>query len=361
MFALLCTYQWAMPHDAGSLGSYVERLVFQIFPIYGSLFVVLAWRGQFRSGLLLVLALLLVPLENVVTLVATEFWGWPGGWALGLAGFFVGAATGWLYVRIFERGRQLIARQAEAPEGDSRLGPVPSQPSSPWTSRGYLALLVASAIVILLGMKFCPASSRQLSLIFSLGMCGLGISLDSLLRPWVIQIQENTRWKEQRLKNSAGASLPSTPGGPLAARVVQILKPFESKLDLAPNIPPKKLANATREACVPADETVLGLIDCTIFGSATHCLVFGSRRIYYHNPPGDNPSTGSLAYSEFFRCHFTTSGFFDIRLDEYRSFSQAGSPLSRGKLIEVLNAIKQAVVELAGQGAEGGVGTVPSA
>jgi hypothetical protein len=146
---------------------------------------------------------------------------------------------------------------------------------------------------------------------------------------------------------------------------------------------------------------VLGLIDCTIFGSASACLVFGSRGFYYSAGGNPNPGgagqtiqtipaqdretqtaivrtaldrlgklglkiaqflsklegmfghkTGSVAYSEFLECRFTTSGLFCIRLDKDRYCSPTGSQVSRGKIIVILTAIKQAVVDLAGQGAE---------
>jgi hypothetical protein len=215
--------------------------------------------------------------------------------------------------------------------------------------------------------------------------------------------REIERLKEQSPK-PAEASLTSTPGD-LPAQVERILKAHESELYLAPSIPPKKLANATTKACVPADEKVLGLIDCTIFGSASACLVFGSRGFYYSAGGNPNPggagqtiqtilaqdretqtaivrtaldrlgelglkiaqfqsklegmyvyNPGSVAYSEFSRCQFTTSGLFCIRLDKDRYCSPTGSQVSRGKIIAILTAIKQAVVELAGQGAEAGGG-----
>jgi hypothetical protein len=60
--------------------------------------------------------------------------------------------------------------------------------------------------------------------------------------------------------------------------------------------------------------------------------------------------------SEFSRCQFTTCGLFWIRLDKDRWCSAADSKVSRGKIMAILTAIKQAVVELAGQGAEAGGG-----
>jgi hypothetical protein len=283
---------------------------------------------------------------------------------------------------------------------DSGLGSDPFQPMSPWAFRGYLALLFASALAIVLSVLFGSDFGRsdfgQWYLGIYLGVLGLCHVFSVLLRHVAILGREIQRLKEQSPNKPPEASLTSTPGD-LPARVAQILKAYESKLYLAPSIPPKKLANATMKACVPADEKVLGLIDCTIFGSASDCLVFGSRGFYYSDGGNSNPGgagqtvlaqhretqtaivltalhrlgelglkiaqkldgmyvPSSVAYSEFSRCQFTTSGLFCIRLDKDRYCNKTGSKLSRAEIIEILTAIKQAVVELAGQGAEAGGG-----
>jgi hypothetical protein len=276
---------------------------------------------------------------------------------------------------------------------DSRLGFGRFQPMSPWALRGYLAVLVAGAVAILLGVRLGSDLSSQAFLGISLGVYGLCFVVADLLRHVATLGREIEKLKEQSPKKPAEASLTSTPGD-LPARIAGILKAYESELYLAPSIPPKKLANATTKACVPADEKVLGLIDCTILGSASSCLVFGSRGFYYSDGGNSNPGgaaqtslaqdretrtaivgtgldrfgelglkiaqfqsklkrickyvPGSVAYSEFPRCRFTRSGLFYIRLDKDRYSNQAGSKVSRGKIIDILDAIKQAVVEVEG-------------
>jgi hypothetical protein len=277
-------------------------------------------------------------------------------------------------------------------------GSDPFQPMSPWAVRGYLALLGASGVAIVLSVRF-GSDFGQWSFGIFLGVLGLIHVVAVLFRHVAILGREVERLKEQSPNKPAEASLTSTPGD-LPARVAQILKAYESELYLASSIPPKKLANATRKACVPADEKVQGLIDCSIFGSASACLVFGSRGFYYSDGGNPNPGgagqtiqtilaqdretqadivrtvlvrfielgdkitsklkrmyvPGSVAYSEFSRCQFTTSGLFCIRLDKDRWCSSSGSKVSRGKIIAILTAIKQAVVELVEQGAEAGGG-----
>lgn len=120
----------------------------------------------------------------------------------------------------------------------------------------------------------------------------------------------------------------------------------QSGLYVSPNIPAKKLSNATAKAQVPPDETILGLIDCTVFGSANDCLLFGSRGFFYYNMGGSNPNPGSVPYDEFPDCPFATYWLNCISLGRDRYCNKAGASAPRDKIIEILNAIKQAVLDL---------------
>ena len=57
-------------------------------------------------------------------------------------------------------------------------------------------------------------------------------------------------------------------------------------LFVLPDIPAAKLANARRTCKVPADDEVLGLVDLTVFGSASDALLLGRKALYYHNDAG---------------------------------------------------------------------------
>ena len=65
---------------------------------------------------------------------------------------------------------------------DSRLGFDRFQPMSPWALRRYLAVLVASAVAILLGVRFGSDLSSQAFLGISLGVYGLCFVVADLLR-----------------------------------------------------------------------------------------------------------------------------------------------------------------------------------
>jgi hypothetical protein len=135
---------------------------------------------------------------------------------------------------------------------------------------------------------------------------------------------------------------------PLPERVLEVLQRYagQSGLYVSPNIPPKKLSNATAKAQVPGDETILGLLDCTTFGSANDSLLFGSHGFYYYNMGGSNPNPGAVSYEEFPECQFATYWLNCISLGRDRYCNKAGASVSRETIIQMLDAIKQAVIEL---------------
>ncbi len=67
---------------------------------------------------------------------------------------------------------------------------------------------------------------------------------------------------------------------------------------VAPNIPEAKRKNAFKACGVQGDDQVLGLIDLTVFGSASDACIFGRKRFYFHND-GGNPKDFVLPYASF--------------------------------------------------------------
>jgi hypothetical protein len=134
---------------------------------------------------------------------------------------------------------------------------------------------------------------------------------------------------------------------PLAERLLDILRPYSgvSGFYVSPTIPPKKVTNAMKGCCVPGDEKVLALIDCTVFGSASDALVFGSRGLYYHNIGGNVPDPGAVSYSEFPELTFDTAWVNCVTLGRDRYCNKSGANFSRDKLIDIFNAIRKAVTE----------------
>jgi len=117
---------------------------------------------------------------------------------------------------------------------------------------------------------------------------------------------------------------------------------------LHPEIPESKLLNAREAVGVPQDETVTGLVDCTFFGSAKDCVLFGTRAIYFKNSKFE----GFLPYSEFpdvvfspqddaVVCHGQTNKI---------AINMSGSAFAASRLLEVLDKIKSEAVRLESSG-----------
>lgn len=68
-------------------------------------------------------------------------------------------------------------------------------------------------------------------------------------------------------------------------------------LQVAPEIPAKKLRNAQAAMQFPEWDTPFGLFDTTVFGSATDGMLFGTHSMYFHSSGGAMPGAHSLHYS----------------------------------------------------------------
>ena len=123
--------------------------------------------------------------------------------------------------------------------------------------------------------------------------------------------------------------------------VLSVLSGFlpQDGLYLAPDIPAKKLSNARGKCSVPESESVLGLVDFTMFGSAKSCLLIGGSGIYYHN--GFGAGGGLVQYSEFPNREFKRTGFHKVDLGYGQSLDQGGISLSPEKLADMLSAIRE--------------------
>ncbi len=118
--------------------------------------------------------------------------------------------------------------------------------------------------------------------------------------------------------------------------VVTILSDCTPAADLSvrPSIPAQKLENARVTCQVPSGETILGLIDCTIWGSAKDAVLFGTEAMYFRNA-----GVGKMPYSQF------PSGSFSIENNQVRLTPQlllslSGSNFPVAKTCQILLAIK---------------------
>ena len=109
---------------------------------------------------------------------------------------------------------------------------------------------------------------------------------------------------------------------------------------VAPGIPQKKINNAITKNTYVGTDPIIGLIDCTVFGSAKDHLMFTSGGIYW-NHIGSNPTSGSISYSEFSQCYFKSAGILaGIKSSKGETISTNGSNASKKDVISLLNTIK---------------------
>jgi hypothetical protein len=119
----------------------------------------------------------------------------------------------------------------------------------------------------------------------------------------------------------------------------------DAALLVAPSIPPAKLANASTSCLLPKGEKVLALIDCTVFGSASDCILFGTRGLYYHNSAGANPNPAFIPYDDFPRCSFVKYWVWCVTVEGEKYFNISGSNANRGRLIEMLHEMKRMIAD----------------
>jgi hypothetical protein len=143
------------------------------------------------------------------------------------------------------------------------------------------------------------------------------------------------------------AALPSGGLAPLSQEeaIYLLLKSYlpQGGLFVDPEIPPKKSANARVAACVPEGERVLALIDCSFFGSAKSCLVFGRDALYYYLTEMCPPVPASIPYKEFPYRKFRVAAWYKtgvIEMDRNQNLDISGSRVPRARVVDMLECIK---------------------
>jgi serine/threonine protein kinase len=112
---------------------------------------------------------------------------------------------------------------------------------------------------------------------------------------------------------------------------------------VAPDILERKIGNARKSCSIPNDERVVGLIDCTFFGSASDCVVFTVNALYYHHsePKSCAPKPGKLPYDKFRDRDFKSAWWYCVSVGPDEFFSLKSSNVRQVTLVNVLNDIKQ--------------------
>lgn len=107
-------------------------------------------------------------------------------------------------------------------------------------------------------------------------------------------------------------------------------------------IPQKKLRAARIASAVPETDTVLALLDCTVWGSAKENLIFGEAGIYYRTSwtRTDGPRVAFIGYDSFSDRTFERIDWSEASFDFGQYFVVAGCSFSSRELVELLNEIR---------------------
>ncbi|PKN23781.1 MAG: hypothetical protein CVU64_23655 [Deltaproteobacteria bacterium HGW-Deltaproteobacteria-21] len=121
----------------------------------------------------------------------------------------------------------------------------------------------------------------------------------------------------------------------LKEQILKVIKKAlpQTGLYMIPDIPKEKLANAKRACNFPKNDELLGLLDCTAFGSAKECLVFGVRGLYMKDVPDFSLKDGKMSYAELARRQAPTSDGMFIVFGNNERLNRSGSSCPAGKIV----------------------------
>jgi len=147
-----------------------------------------------------------------------------------------------------------------------------------------------------------------------------------------------------------GANFMQPPNNQFVDELIRQLR-YVTGVLVAPGIPQKKLTNAITKNSYVGTDPVVGLIDCTVFGSAKDHIMFTAGGIYW-NHLASTPTSGSIRYTDFSQCYFKSAGLMS-GIDSSRgdNISTSGSNTPKKDVINLLNSIKNLA-------ASHGIGTV---
>ncbi len=136
----------------------------------------------------------------------------------------------------------------------------------------------------------------------------------------------------------------------MADRIKEILAKHGkdiSELYLADNIPTNKMNNAKNKCEITEDETIIGILDLTLLGSAKNCFVFGSTGIYFHNSIfSKNRGTYYFSYDSLKNCNFELEGKYEIKFDNNHHLNVDIYSMCKKKsmkIVDILNNIKDTI------------------
>lgn len=107
---------------------------------------------------------------------------------------------------------------------------------------------------------------------------------------------------------------------------------------VAPEIPEKKIRNAISKNGYNGTDPIIGLIDCTVFGSAREHVMFTTTGMYWNHM-----TTGQLSYEDLLRTSVKSGGMFapfSVVTGLGHTISVNGSNVPRKAFLNLLISIK---------------------
>lgn len=107
---------------------------------------------------------------------------------------------------------------------------------------------------------------------------------------------------------------------------------------VAPGIPEKKIRNAISKNGYTGSDPIIGLIDCTVFGSAREHVMFTTTGVYWNHM-----TSGQLTYSDLLNTTVKSGGVFapfSVVTGLGHTISINGSKVSRKVFLNLLIQIK---------------------
>ena len=163
--------------------------------------------------------------------------------------------------------------------------------------------------------------------------------------------QRGTNWLGFRCAKSLSPETPSKVAKPAAKidqLVLGVLKaaPTTASLRILPPKESRQVGRARKSMHVPEDETVLALLNATVFDDGEEGLIFAARGIYYRTSSTrkSGPAAAFIPYEEFSGRRFTLEGSYNVSLDKGQFFDVAKSSITSRQLVQILDGIKQSLV-----------------
>lgn len=107
-----------------------------------------------------------------------------------------------------------------------------------------------------------------------------------------------------------------------------------------PDIPQALLATALERCGVPRGETVLGLVDLTVLGSASNCLVVTTAGVRYANDFKGKTPSGALSFEALSAAPIRPAGPFDVHLGGPDYVETSGARCGTKAVAELLLALR---------------------